>query len=90
MDSHARTEGQRRFYVLRATEEPEYSRQHKSIPWFSTRQRRGGTRKRIKAAQAVLPSFGVATECGMGRTPNEELDSILQISEAVTKPVVCL
>lgn len=41
-----------------------------------------GTRKRIKVAQSVIPNFGVATECGMGRTPNEDLDSILQISEA--------
>lgn len=49
-----------------------------------------GTRKRIKVAQSVLPKFGVATECGMGRIPIEELDSILQISESVTRPVVSL
>lgn len=46
-----------------------------------------GTRKRITTAQSVLLDFGVATECGIGRTPKEELDSILQISEAVTAPV---
>ena len=45
-----------------------------------------GTRKRIKAAQAVYPhAFGVATECGMGRTPREEIDSIFAISRAVTE-----
>ncbi|MCJ1460656.1 hypothetical protein MMC28_011038 [Mycoblastus sanguinarius] len=46
-----------------------------------------GTRKRIGTASSVYRHpFGVATECGMGRTPKEELDSILQISKAVTVP----
>lgn len=46
-----------------------------------------GTRRRIETAQKVLGNreFGVATECGMGRTPAEELDSILQISKNVTQ-----
>ncbi|KAL2837955.1 hypothetical protein BJY01DRAFT_258199 [Aspergillus pseudoustus] len=47
-----------------------------------------GTRRRIRAAQSIITRpFGVATECGMGRTPAEELDSILHISKAVTDPV---
>ena len=47
-----------------------------------------GTQRRIKAAQSVIQrSFGVATECGMGRTPLEELDSILRISKDVTAPI---
>lgn len=45
-----------------------------------------GTLKRIAAAQSVISEFGVATECGMGRTPPEELESILQISRSVTNP----
>ena len=47
-----------------------------------------GTRKRIAAAQSVcsLP-FGVATECGMGRTPKSELDSLLRIMHDVALPV---
>ena len=46
-----------------------------------------GTRERIRVASSVYKHpFGVATECGMGRTPKEELDSILQISKAVTVP----
>jgi hypothetical protein len=46
-----------------------------------------GTRRRIAAAQSVgIKDFGVATECGMGRTPREQLESILQISRDVTKP----
>jgi hypothetical protein len=36
-----------------------------------------GTRKRNQAAGGVdIQTFGVATECGMGRTPVNELDSI--------------
>ena len=46
-----------------------------------------GTQERIKVAQSVWKGpFGVATECGMGRTPKEELDSIFQISRNVTRP----
>ncbi|KAL5343835.1 hypothetical protein BJX70DRAFT_393257 [Aspergillus crustosus] len=48
-----------------------------------------GTRRRIKTAQSVVQrSFGVATECGLGRTPPEELDSILQILRDVSAPVL--
>ena len=44
-----------------------------------------GTKKRIMAAQKVYSkSFGVATECGMGRTPPGELESLLGIFASVT------
>ncbi|KAI6081446.1 hypothetical protein F4821DRAFT_26780 [Hypoxylon rubiginosum] len=44
-----------------------------------------GTKKRIEIAQnSVTFPFGVATECGLGRTPPEEIDSILQICKEVT------
>ncbi|KAH9909709.1 hypothetical protein F4778DRAFT_10296 [Xylariomycetidae sp. FL2044] len=44
-----------------------------------------GTRKRIETAKAIVPfPFGVATECGLGRTSPEEIDSILQICKEVT------
>lgn len=46
-----------------------------------------GTRRRIEAASRVLGAFGVATECGMGRTPPEHFDSIMAISAAVSSPV---
>lgn len=46
----------------------------------------GGTQRRIQAAKEVLQKFGVATECGMGRTPPEELGDILAICAAVTAP----
>lgn len=45
-----------------------------------------GTQRRIRAASKVVKKFGVATECGMGRTPLAELASILQISAAVSSP----
>jgi methionine synthase II (cobalamin-independent) len=46
-----------------------------------------GTFRRLQAARNVIPGrdFGVSTGCGMGRTPKEELASILQISKNVTK-----
>ncbi|KAL8822240.1 MAG: hypothetical protein Q9191_007021, partial [Dirinaria sp. TL-2023a] len=44
-----------------------------------------GTRNRIRTVQKIYTRpFGVATECGMGRTPQAELDSILQICKDVT------
>lgn len=46
-----------------------------------------GTRRRIEAASKVLSAFGVGTECGMGRTPPEDFDSIMAISAAVSSPV---
>ncbi|KAJ9223625.1 hypothetical protein C8Q69DRAFT_460604 [Paecilomyces variotii] len=47
-----------------------------------------GTKRRIEVARSVVPrDFGVATECGMGRTPKEDVDSILQILKDVTVPV---
>ncbi|KAJ9658917.1 hypothetical protein H2201_007567 [Coniosporium apollinis] len=46
-----------------------------------------GTRWRIETPSKVLEIFGVATECGMGRTPPAELASILQISAAVSSPI---
>ncbi|KAI9716600.1 MAG: hypothetical protein M1828_007633 [Chrysothrix sp. TS-e1954] len=42
-----------------------------------------GTRERIKAAKEVQADFGVATECGLGRSPREDLDSILCILREV-------
>lgn len=49
-----------------------------------------GTERRLKVAQNVLGSrtFGVATECGLGRTPTEDFASIAEISCEVSAPVV--
>jgi len=46
---------------------------------------REGTEKRLGAAHAVYPNIaGVATECGMGRTPLEDISSILEIAAGIT------
>jgi hypothetical protein len=46
-----------------------------------------GTRRKISAAQATYPGeFGVATECGLGRTPVDEIESIFAICKNVTVP----
>ena len=47
-----------------------------------------GTDQRLKAAEAIYSRpFGIATECGMGRTPLEDVDSIFTIAKNVTNPV---
>ena len=44
-----------------------------------------GTKKRIEAVQtAYKGDFGITTECGLGRTPPEEVEGILDIVRAVT------
>ncbi len=45
-----------------------------------------GTKRRIDAAQHVRPSFGVATECGMGRRPPETIEGLLKIHAEVADP----
>ena len=52
---------------------------------------REGTLQRVRAAQKAYPgAFGVGTECGMGRTPPGDIDSIFEISAAVSAPVATL
>lgn len=44
-----------------------------------------GTKARLEAAQVVYPNIsGISTECGLGRTPSEELGSILEICASMT------
>lgn len=38
-----------------------------------------GTKARVSAAGEFVKSFAVATECGLGRMPPEQLDNILKI-----------
>lgn len=48
------------------------------------------SRKLADLAQAALragQTFGVATECGMGRTPAEDIDATLERHAAVTSPI---
>ena len=43
------------------------------------------SKKRLETAQTIYPNIsGVSTECGLGRTPPEELDSILEICASLT------
>jgi hypothetical protein len=37
-----------------------------------------GARRRIAAAEKVVPVFGVATECGIGRAPEGTTEGILR------------
>jgi hypothetical protein len=46
-----------------------------------------GTKVRIAEAQKVAPEFGVATECGLGRTPAEDFEGIMEDMVGVTRPV---
>lgn len=42
-----------------------------------------GTRKRIEVAAEFIKPVGLATECGLGRSSQAELDSILDIASSV-------
>jgi hypothetical protein len=46
-----------------------------------------GTRQRIDAAQKVVSDFGVATECGFGRRPSEQVDGLMELHREVAAPV---
>lgn len=46
-----------------------------------------GTKKRIEAASKVVSEFEIATECGWGRTPEEEVDGIMKLSCGLSQPV---
>lgn len=49
-------------------------------------QDESGTRKRLEIAHKYYPQLaGVSTECGTGRTPKEDLDSVLKICASVTQ-----
>lgn len=48
-----------------------------------------GIQKRIDAARKILPGleFGIATECGLGRTPKDEIDGIMRLSVQLSAPI---
>ena len=45
-----------------------------------------GTRERIRTASRHLDAFGVATECGFGRRPPEDVPALLRIHRDVAAP----
>jgi hypothetical protein len=46
-----------------------------------------GTKVRIAEAQKVAPEFGVATECGLGRTPVGDIEGLMEDMVGVTRNV---
>ena len=47
-----------------------------------------GTEQRMKTAEAIFSRpYGIATECGMGRTSLEDVNSIFTIAMNVTNSV---
>lgn len=46
-----------------------------------------GTWERITSAQQIVPTFGVACECGLGRRPPETIVDLMHIHSAVASPV---
>lgn len=44
-----------------------------------------GTQKRISATSKVFETFGIATECGMGRTPTDEFEAVMKVLAEVSK-----
>lgn len=46
-----------------------------------------GTRRRIETARRHVGEFGVATECGFGRRPAEQIPDLLRIHREVSSPV---
>jgi hypothetical protein len=47
----------------------------------------GGTQKRIDAARAVVPRFGIATECGLGRQPRATIGALLDLHASAAAPL---
>jgi len=45
-----------------------------------------GAQGRIAAARKVAPAFGVATECGFGRRPREQVTTLMEIHRDVAAP----
>jgi hypothetical protein len=46
-----------------------------------------GARQRIETALQVVPGFGVATECGLGRRPPETIPDVLRLHAEVAAPL---
>ena len=47
-----------------------------------------GTQRRMAAASKVVATFGISTECGLGRRPPETVPELLELHAAVAKSVV--
>ena len=47
-----------------------------------------GINRRIQSASKYISNFGVATECGFGRRPQDTLERLMAIHVAVATPIV--
>jgi hypothetical protein len=47
-----------------------------------------GTEKRISLARKVLEMFGIATECGLGRTEKVEFEAVMEVVATVSEGLV--
>ncbi len=52
----------------------------------TTETERRALRKRIEAASKVVSEFGVATKCGFGRRPSEQVVTLMEILREVAAP----
>ena len=42
-----------------------------------------GTYNKMQAASRFISKFGIATECGLGRAPSDELESVVEIAKGI-------
>jgi hypothetical protein len=73
------------FAPLRALRLPEHTELYLGLVHFEDGT--AGTQRRIDTAARHVTSFGVATECGIGRIPRDEVVPTLQIHRDVQVPV---
>ena len=46
------------------------------------------TKQRTQAASVVVDDFGIATECGLGRTPAEDINGVLDIMREAFQNII--
>lgn len=68
-----------------------YFKEHKTDLYLGVvhYEDKAATEQMIEAAKKVLGDypFGVGTECGMGRTPPEQVEGLLKLAAEVSEPV---
>lgn len=69
------------FAPLTALRLPEYTRLYLGL--VHATDGRAGAMRRITAARSAVGEFGIATECGLGRRPAEQLSALLDLHAVV-------
>nr|POF26257.1 hypothetical protein CFP56_22406 [Quercus suber] len=67
---------------------PTLKAQHGELVLGLVHPDRPTTQRMLDAAGRVVPEFAVASECGWGRTPPDQLADIMRISTEISQPVV--